>query len=829
MVGKIGQSAVDAGPRSAPRPRVTERREIDRTNGSNVLVTTYAHDSRGHLLFTVNAEGNPTRYTYDGVGRMTKKEVALGFGSPITTFTSAIVTEWGFDQNNRLTSFKDDAANTSTWTYDAKDRVSTMVYPNTSQVVTYVYDAVDNVVELEDPSGNLIEDTYDSLNRNTLREVTLQSGWLDTTEETRTNDALNRLLVNEGDDYRVTYTYGVLGLSSTVYQETQEFVGGTAYAKTVTTKYDAAGNRVSETYPSALALTYAYNDIYALASVTDGTDLIASFTYVGLRPKVTTFGNGSTATYTWGGFRPQLTGIHHQTSGSATLVRMDYGHNQVHDRTYERFGGSGSPGDAFEYDKARRLTKAWMGSDTPSSPSGNPYVQTIAYNMDDDGNRTSVVTTPYGQSPTSESYATNNLNQYTVVGGVNQSHDASGNLTNNGTYTFKYNYKNLICEVRTSGGGTLVATYQYDANGRRVGKAVNGGITERYIYSGVETVSVYDGSNGWKQDFVFDPTSIDRILALEQADVLDEDNDTNTSELTRSYYHTNALGSVMMISTASEDEAASYRYTPYGERTITVGGTPQGSDPLGQSWGYTGRFHDMESGLTYYRARSVTVRYGKFDQRDPLGVLSGANLYTYAESRPGVLRDPSGLSASPWVYRLMKQAEFCSDLLARIRSSEDWWAVATHAAADAQADYDRVYDRVVLNQSLLQREAQRALSERGPEAYDQFWADAQPVIDEMGSELRKAKDDFAAATSREESRRAVLSALKARYEAKCARLGVALSTAWVSAATRILDDNLDREKREPCGGEGLRPKPLRPQPPAPPADPFRPPPLPSRR
>ena len=87
-------------------------------------------------------------------------------------------------------------------------------------------------------------------------------------------------------------------------------------------------------------------------------DPIASFTHVGFRPKVTTFGNGSTATYTWGGFRPQLTGIHHQTSGAATLVRMDYGYNQVHDRTYERFGGSGSPGDAFEYDKARRLTKA---------------------------------------------------------------------------------------------------------------------------------------------------------------------------------------------------------------------------------------------------------------------------------------------------------------------------------------------------------------------------------------------------------------------------------------------------------------------------------------
>ncbi|MCC7138873.1 MAG: RHS repeat protein, partial [Planctomycetes bacterium] len=45
---------------------------------------------------------------------------------------------------NRLTSFKDDAGNTSTWAYDAKDRPTTMTYPGGSQQVAYVYDAADN-------------------------------------------------------------------------------------------------------------------------------------------------------------------------------------------------------------------------------------------------------------------------------------------------------------------------------------------------------------------------------------------------------------------------------------------------------------------------------------------------------------------------------------------------------------------------------------------------------------------------------------------------------------------------------------------------------------
>jgi len=404
-----------------------------------------------------------------------------------------------------------------------------------------------------------------------------------------------------------------------------------------------AGNRTSQTYPSGLALTYAYSDINALSSVTDGTNSIASFSYIGYRTKITTFGNGTTQTNTYGGFREELTTIHHETSAPATLVRMDYGYNKVHDRTYERFGISGSAGDAFEYDKARRLTKAWMGSSTPASPSGNTYVKTIAYNMDDDGNRTSVVTTPYGVSPTTESYTTNTLNQYTVVGGTSQTYDSNGNLTNNGTYKFKYNYKNLICEVRLSSNNNLVATYTYDAAGRRIGKAVSGGITQRFIYSDVETVETFDGSNAWKQDFVFDVTGIDRILMLEQADVLDQDGDSNTAELTRSYYHRSALGSVVEITTASQAEAVSFTYAPYGSNAILRGGVGQVSDPLSQCLGFTARRLDAESGLYYYRARSYGSPDGRFVQRDALGYTTGPSLYEYVRSSPTNRVDPYGL------------------------------------------------------------------------------------------------------------------------------------------------------------------------------------------
>ena len=126
-------------------------------------------------------------------------------------------------------------------------------------------------------------------------------------------------------------------------------------------------------------------------------------------------------------------------------------------------------------------------------------------------------------------------------------------------------------------------------------------------------------------------------------DLLDFDSDSNTSETTRSFYHRNALGSVMEITDMNEAEVASYRYDPYGAVTITIAGTPQGSDPLGQPWMYTGRFTDEETGLYYYRARHYSAVVGRFLQRDPIGIEGGASLFQYVESSPVNLTDPLGL------------------------------------------------------------------------------------------------------------------------------------------------------------------------------------------
>ena len=134
------------------------------------------------------------------------------------------------------------------------------------------------------------------------------------------------------------------------------------------------------------------------------------------------------------------------------------------------------------------------------------------------------------------------------------------------------------------------------------------------------TIQVYDGNGAWKQDFVYGE-GIDQILMLQQADILDHDNDQDTSELARHYYHRNALGSVMEITDPLQAVAVSYRYDPYGKATITRGGQVQSSDPLGQHVSFTARWLDEETGLYYYRARMYSAVLGAILSAGSSGVF----------------------------------------------------------------------------------------------------------------------------------------------------------------------------------------------------------------
>ena len=77
-----------------------------------------------------------------------------------------------------------------------------------------VYDKNSNLIQLTQPSGTVVQDVFDALDRNTSRAVAFGTGVGGTTTETRTYDALGRVLTNADEGYQLAYAYEVHGLRS---------------------------------------------------------------------------------------------------------------------------------------------------------------------------------------------------------------------------------------------------------------------------------------------------------------------------------------------------------------------------------------------------------------------------------------------------------------------------------------------------------------------------------------------------------------------------------------------------------------------------------------
>ena len=103
--------------------------------------------------------------------------------------------------------------------------------------------------------------------------------------------------------------------------------------------------------------------------------------------------------------------------------------------------------------------------------------RTESYSYDLNGNRNS------------SGYTTGTDNEQTASPGYTYTYDSAGNLTaqtNTSTHvitSYTYDYRNRLTEVKV--GGTIEATYTYDALDRRIG------IDD----SGTQTWTVYDGKS----------------------------------------------------------------------------------------------------------------------------------------------------------------------------------------------------------------------------------------------------------------------------------------------------------------------------------------------
>jgi RHS repeat-associated protein len=610
------------------------------TRGNNIKTTTAKgtldeaieiseYDLAGNRTASIDALGHRTTYIYDAVGNRTKVTDALNHA---TTYVydslnrqirvidaNNQTTTTGYDKVGNVLTITDADLNTTTYTYDALNRRKTDTN-SLGKTRTYGYDAVGDLTTSIDRNGRKRTYDYDALYRETA-EHWLDSNNTDIRTTTYSYDKVGHLLTTNDPDSKYTYTYDLVDRITSV-----DNLGTTGVPNVLLDySYDAAGNLLSVTdkingiQKGTNAYTYdILNRVIKLTqSGTGVTSKRVDMTYNRVNQIATLnrysdlTGTSSVAntsyTYDLAGRLQTLTHQH----GATTLA--SYG--LTYDNANRIIQSSGTDGTQdYSYDSTNQLTVATHTTQTDE-----------AYSYDANGNRTN----------SGSSTGTNN--QLLTDGTYNYEYDGEGNRTKRteigtGKVTeYVWDYRNRLTSVLfkdASGAVTKTIQYTYDVNDRRIGKQIDGVVTERYVYDGSNIALVFDVTGTQTHRYLYG-VGVDQVLADERG------------------------GTVVW---ALSDNQGTVRDIVDGNGTIlnhivydSFGQVVSQSDATVEfRYGYTGREQDGETGLDYYRARYYDAANGRFISEDPIGFSAGdSNLTRYVGNNAVNWVDPSGLTPIP--------------------------------------------------------------------------------------------------------------------------------------------------------------------------------------
>ncbi|MBI4835558.1 MAG: hypothetical protein HY811_12165 [Planctomycetes bacterium] len=419
--------------------------------------------------------------------------------------------------------------------------------------------------------------------------------------------------------------------------EEEQILG--AYSGIVSSGYNIVGKQTGLTYPSGKALTFVPDELNRNKEIKDSVNnIIAKYTYAGPGYRVTEreYLNQTKLTVGWDDNR-RITSYSHVTISNppSVIAGFEYAYDKEDNKKYEKRTHE-NKGDAYNHDSIYRLVGVKYGvtnlAPTTDYTDYTTWEKKEEYNFDGVGNRESLVTTLWGQNPTTKNYTTNSLNQYMLIDGNSYVYDNNGNLKDDGVNLYAYDYANRLIEIRRKSDNELIASFKYDALGRRISKTNSQQQTTKYYLDGVRVIEERDGSNNLLATYVHG-NGIDELLTMER--------NSNTY-----YYHENTQGSIYAVTNSSGVIVEKYTYDPYGKVSIFDGsGNPLQQSAIGNVYLYTGREYDTETGLYYYRARYYSPELGRFLARDPQGYDELFNPYAYCGNNPANLVDPFGLYA----------------------------------------------------------------------------------------------------------------------------------------------------------------------------------------
>lgn len=343
-----------------------------------------------------------------------------------------------------------------------------------------------------------------------------------------------------------------------------------------------------------------------------------SYDAVGRRSRRTN-PNGTQADYGYDDLG-RLTSLNHSITGGSTILANGY---PEYDQTGNIKTRTGEHPAGYLYDELYRLKES-------SSPA---YYEKFAY--DDVGNRQT------GPGAKDGSYLYDAANQVTRGLRFSYTYDNNGNQTQRTmpgvvgkTQTLSWDNESRLAGVeKVKGTERRTVVFNYDPFGRRIGKKVTtviDGVTKvqsyTYVYDDDDIImELLEDDSGTTKTFFTHGPAVDEHLAMERNGQF-------------GYYHADGLGSVVAITDRAGKTLQSYSYLSFG--------LPSASTTFRQSYTFTGREWDKETGLYYYRARYYDPMDGRFISKDPIGFKGGVVLYCNVENNSPNRNDPKGLSGA---------------------------------------------------------------------------------------------------------------------------------------------------------------------------------------
>lgn len=230
-------------------------------------------------------------------------------------------------------------------------------------------------------------------------------------------------------------------------------------------------------------------------------------------------------------------------------------------------------------------------------------------------------------------------------------HDADGNLTEDGLWSYTWDGENRLIGMQAKDWGNATVRIQmlfgYDWMGRRIKKTVKnyGVVTEekRYVYDGWNLVAELNGSLTpvktftWGKDLsgsLQGAGGVGGLLAM-----------TTTTNSTTQYVGYDGNGNVSVLVNATNGLwSGQYEYGPFGE-SIRVSGTAAKENPFR----FSTKYEDTESGHLYYGYRYYNPSTGRWLSRDPMEEKEGINLaaFCYNNSISKIDSDGRKIPAGP--------------------------------------------------------------------------------------------------------------------------------------------------------------------------------------